>query len=160
MNNTFLIYGKIIIDDIRLRSGEIVANELGGGSPQAAFGMRLWHDDVALLTRSGDDLAANHLETLQGLGVDLSGWARYDDLPTPHGLIEYDEQEYHGRGLLTRSADWDRLLSRPLTLSARHRQAAGIHLITEFAHEPMVDSARELWRASALWSLEPIFDDH
>src|SRR5690349_5811726 len=90
MSNTFLIYGKIIIDDIRLNSGEIVAGKLGGGSPQAAFGMRLWHDDVALLTRSGDDLDASHLQTLQDLGVDLSGWVRYADLPTPHGVIEYD----------------------------------------------------------------------
>src|SRR5262245_6123289 len=126
MSNTFLIYGKIIIDDIRLSSGEIVADKLGGGSPQAAFGMRLWHDDVALLVRSGDDLDASHLQTLQDLGVDLSGWVRYDDLPTPHGLIEYDEHEYHGSGLLTSRVDWNRLLSRPLTLSARHRQAAGI----------------------------------
>jgi cytidine kinase len=160
MSSTFLIYGKIIIDDIRLSSGEVVAGKLGGGGPQAAFGMRLWHDDVALLTRSGNDLDASQLRTVQDLGVDLSGWARYDDLPTPHGLLEYDEREYHARGLLSRPADWSRLLSRPLTLSARHRQAAGIHLITEFAHEPMVDSARELRRGGALCSLEPIFDDH
>ncbi|HJZ46900.1 MAG TPA: carbohydrate kinase family protein [Roseiflexaceae bacterium] len=160
MSNTFLIYGKIIIDDIRLSTGEVVAGKLGGGGPQAAFGMRLWHDDVALLTRSGDDLDASVLRTLQDLGVDLSGWARYDDLPTPHGRIEYDEREYHDRGLITSASDWNRLLSRPLTLSARHRQAAGIHLITEFALEPMVDSARELQRHGGLCSLEPIFDDH
>jgi sugar/nucleoside kinase (ribokinase family) len=160
MSNTFLIYGKIIIDDIRLSTGEIVAGKLGGGGPQAAFGMRLWHDDVALLARSGDDLEASLLRTLQDLDVDLSGWVRYDDLPTPHGRLEYDEREYHDRGLISHAEDWYRLLNRPLTLSARHRQATGIHLITEFAHEPMVDSARELRRGGALWSLEPIFDDH
>jgi sugar/nucleoside kinase (ribokinase family) len=160
MSSTFLVYGKIIIDDIRLSTGEIVAGKLGGGGPQAAFGMRLWHDDVALLTRSGNDLDAGHLRALQDLDVDLSGWVRYDDLSTPHGLLEYDEHEYHGRGLVTSTANWSRLLSRPLTLSARHRQAACIHLVTEFAHEPMVESARELWRNGALFSLEPIFDNH
>jgi len=65
MSDTFLVYGKIIIDDIRLRSGAIVSSKLGGGGPQAAFGMRLWHDDVALLTRSGDDLDPSHLRTLR-----------------------------------------------------------------------------------------------
>ncbi|MFL5805293.1 MAG: carbohydrate kinase family protein [Roseiflexaceae bacterium] len=161
MNSTFLIYGKIIIDDIRLRSGAIVPGKLGGGGPQAAFGMRLWHDDVALLTRSGEDLELGHRRVLQGLGLDLSGWARYDDLPTPRNLMEYDEHEYmHSQGLTTSKADWERLLSRPLTLSPRHRQAAGIHLITELAHEPMVASAIELQRGGALCSLEPIFDDH
>jgi sugar/nucleoside kinase (ribokinase family) len=160
MSSTFLIYGKIIVDDIRLSTGEIVAGNLGGGGPQAAFGMRLWHDDVALLTRSGNDLDAPLLQTLHDLDVDLSGWARYDDLPTPHGLLEYDAHEYHAGNLSTRRADWHELLDRPLTLSEQHRQAAGIHMITEFGREPMIDSARELQRGGALWSLEPIFDDH
>lgn len=31
----YLIYGKIIIDDIRLSTGQIVFNVLGGGGPQA-----------------------------------------------------------------------------------------------------------------------------
>jgi len=161
MSDTFLVYGKIIIDDIRLRSGAIVSSKLGGGGPQAAFGMRLWHDDVALLTRSGDDLDPSHLRTLHDLSLDLSGWTRYDDLPTPRGLMEYDEHEHmHNRGLITGRGDWDRLLSRPLTLSARHQQAAGIHLITEFARESLVANARELQHRGALCSLEPIFDDH
>ena len=132
MSDTFLVYGKIIIDDIRLRSGAIVSSKLGGGGPQAAFGMRLWHDDVALLTRSGDDLDPSHLRTLQDLSLDLSGWTRYDDLPTPRGLMEYDEHEHmHNRGL-----------------------------ITEFARESLVANARELQHRGALCSLEPIFDDH
>jgi sugar/nucleoside kinase (ribokinase family) len=161
MNNTFLLYGKIIIDDIRLHSGAIAPGNLGGGGPQAAFGMRLWHDDVALLTRSGDDLEQAHLQTLQDLGLDLSGWVRYDDLPTPHGLLEYDEHEYMlSRGLVTGTANWARLLRRPLTLSPQHRQAAGIHLITEFGNEPMVADALELQHHGALCSLEPIFGDH
>jgi sugar/nucleoside kinase (ribokinase family) len=160
MSSTFLIYGKIIIDDIRLNTGEIVAGKLGGGGPQAAFGMRLWHDDVALLTRSGNDLDATLLQTLHDLGVDLSGWARYDDVPTPHGMLEYDEREYHAGNLSTRRSDWNQLLDRPLTLSEHHRQAVGIHMITEFGREPMVESARELQRQGALCSLEPIFDEH
>ena len=56
MQQLLLVYGKIIIDNIWLRSGKLHRSALGGGGPQAAFGMRLWHDPVALLTRSGTDL--------------------------------------------------------------------------------------------------------
>lgn len=161
MNNTFLLYGKIVIDDIQLRSGEIAPGNLGGGGPQAAFGMRLWHDDIALLTRSGNDLDQAHIAVLQGLGLDLSGWARYDDLPTPRGLMHYDEDEQlQSQEIITGQPTWKNLLSRPLTLSPEHQQAAGIHMITEFGDEPMVASARALQRNGALFSLEPIFADH
>jgi sugar/nucleoside kinase (ribokinase family) len=161
MNQQFLIYGKIIIDSIRLRSGDLLRSTLGGGGPQAAFGMRLWHDSVALLTRSGTDLEPDHEQTLRQLGLDLAGWARYADLPTPRGLIEYDEHERMlDHGIQISRDDWFRMLGRPLALSERHRQAAGIHLITEFGREPMADTALELQRGGALLSLEPIFDDH
>ena len=62
-----LIYGKIIIDDIRLASGKIVRGVLGGGGPQGVFGARLWHDSVGFLSRSGDDIEAEHVQTLQEL---------------------------------------------------------------------------------------------
>jgi len=161
MNQQFLIYGKIIIDSIRLRSGGVRRNTLGGGGPQAAFGMRLWHSSVALLTRSGTDLDPEHEQTLRRLGLDLAGWARYADLPTPRGLIEYDEHERMlNHGIATGREDWFRLLDRPLKLAEQHRQAAGMHLITEFGGEPMVATALELQRHGALLSLEPIFDTH
>lgn len=161
MRDQLLIYGKIIIDSIQLRSGELLRSTLGGGGPQAAFGMRLWHEPVALLTRSGADLEPHIEQTLHQLGLDLSGWVRYPDLPTPRGLIEYDEHErMHGHGIVTSRDDWFRLLGRPLALSERHRQAAGIHLISEFGREPFAGTARELQRGGALLSLEPMFDDH
>jgi cytidine kinase len=160
MNQQLLIYGKIIIDSVRVRSGELLHSSLGGGGPQAAFGMRLWHDSVALLTRSGTDLDPALEQALRRFDLDLTGWVRFPDLPTPRGLVEYDEHERMlDQGLLTDRGDWFRLLDQPLTLSDRHRQAAGIHLITEFGHEPFADAALELQRHGALLSLEPIFDE-
>src|SRR3954451_20969045 len=160
MSQQLLIYGKIIIDHIRLRSGALHHSSLGGGGPQAAFGMRLWHDSVALLTRSGTDLDPALEQALRRLDLDLTGWVRYSDLPTPRGLIEYDEHERMvDHGLSTNRENWFRLLERPLTLSGQHRQAAGIHLITEFGREPFVDTALDLQRHGAMLSLEPIFDE-
>ena len=34
MHDQLLIYGKIIIDSIQLRSGELLRSTLGGGGPQ------------------------------------------------------------------------------------------------------------------------------
>jgi sugar/nucleoside kinase (ribokinase family) len=161
MPNTmlFLVYGKIIIDSIRLRSGDLVRNALGGGGPQAAFGARLWGETVALLTRSGSDMEPELVATLEGLDLDLSGWQRYPDLPTPRGLIEYDEHEQlRGLGSLTDRGAWFELLGRPLTLSAQHLGADGIHLVTEFGHEPMAETALQMQQRGVLFSLEPIFE--
>src|SRR5918997_6884837 len=112
----YVIYGKIIIDDIHLRDGGRVRSVLGGGGPQAAFGARLWSDSVGLLTRSGTDLEPEHVDALRGLGVDLGGWRQYPDIPTPRHFLEYDADEYLGGALLTSPEDWTRLLSQTVPL--------------------------------------------
>src|SRR5215213_10056835 len=100
----YVIYGKIIIDDIAVKGtpgdwgpglpgdsgqgtpgdrgqGDRVRSVLGGGGPQAAFGARLWSDSVGFLSRSGGDLAAAHIDTLHALDVDLAGWSQFPDIP-------------------------------------------------------------------------------
>ncbi|HMO59344.1 MAG TPA: carbohydrate kinase family protein [Roseiflexaceae bacterium] len=161
MQPLYLIYGKLIVDNIRLRSGEMTPGTLGGGGPQAAFGARLYADHVALLTRSGIDLEPIHEQTLQRLGLDLSGWMRHADLPTPRGLLEYDADErLQGHGIQISRPEWFALLARPIELPPHHRTAAAIHLVTEFGNEPMGATALELGSHGALVSLEPIFEDH
>ena len=126
----FLIYGKIIIDEIRLRSGEMVPGVLGGGGPQALFGARLWHDSIGYLSRSGEDIEAEHVETLHSLDVDLSGWRQYADIPTPRGRIIYDEEEYQtqhdergGTLLANREREnWYKLLAQHLPLPEHYEQ--------------------------------------
>jgi sugar/nucleoside kinase (ribokinase family) len=152
----YVIYGKIIVDDIRLRGGERVRAMLGGGGPQAAFGARVWSDSVGLLTRSGTDLEEVHLATLRGLEVSLEGWQRFPDIPTPRTLMAYDADEVLAGRLLTRGDDWARLLERPLALPPAYRQPRAIHLITEFPDEPMMQTALELRARGTLLSLEPL----
>jgi len=160
----FLIYGKIIIDDIRLRSGEIVRGVLGGGGPQAVFGARLWHDSVGFLSRSGDDIEAEHVQTLNELSVDLNGWVRFAGIPTARGNMLYDENEYQllederGGKLLTKRESWFKLLGQRLPIPESYQQPRAIHLITEFHDEPMVQDALRLRQQGALLSLEPILD--
>ena len=162
-----LIYGKIIIDDISLSDGAIVRAVLGGGGPQAAFGARLWTgaDSVGFLSRVGTDLESVHRRTLEQLSVNLDGVAHYDDIPTLRGtLMAYDNREYMidpagdtGRSI-EQHENWSKILSRPLTLPPSYRAARAVHLVTEYAGEPMVQDALALRAHGALFSLEPIID--
>ncbi len=159
-----LIYGKIIIDDIRLHNGEIVRGVLGGGGPQALFGARLWHESVGFLSRSGDDIEPEHVQTLHDLAVDLNGWIKFADIPTPRGKMLYDENEYlehedeRGGTLATSRENWFKLLAQKLPFPESYQQPRAIHLITEFHEEPMVQAALRLRRQGVLFSLEPIID--
>lgn len=160
----FLIYGKIIIDNIRLADGQIVRGILGGGGPQAAFGVRLWHDSVGFLTRSGTDIEPGPVQTLQDLAIDLQGWHQYPDISTPKTRLIYDENEYvvsdEGRVLdmVASREDWYRLLEQVLTLPADYERPRLIHLVTEFFDEPMVETALHLREQGAIFSLEPLVD--
>ena len=162
----FLIYGKIIIDDIRLNSGEILRGVIGGGGPQALFGARLWHDSVGFLSRSGEDIEAGHVETLQNLSVDLTGWVKYADIPTARSQMRYDEDEYQthddawGGALLTERESWFQLLEQRLPIPKNYTRPQAIHLTTEFHAEPMVEDALQMQANGAIFSLEPIIDVH
>ncbi len=154
-----LIYGKIIADNIRLKNGELVFEILGGGGPQACFGARLWSNSIGFLTRSGTDIKAAHVETLNKLGIDLQGWARYEDLPTPICRMMYDENEIGiGVSMITPDELFYEMLARPLKIPDSYQNLKAIHLITEFASEPMVENALNFKKKGAIFSLEPLLD--
>ncbi len=162
----YLVYGKIIVDVIRLLDGSVVRNSLGGGGPQGAFGARLWDSSVGLLTRSGTDLEEVCCKRLEELDINLDGWMKYADIPTPHGVMEYNEDEYMkdhsqlGIDLATLTKNLERILARPITLPESYSSPKVIHLITEYNDEPMVKTALELKEKGAIFSLEPLVDYH
>jgi sugar/nucleoside kinase (ribokinase family) len=157
----FVIYGKVIVDAFHLPDGT-VRTALGGGGPQAAFGARVWSDSVGLLTRTGGDFEATYVDELGGLDVDLAGWRRFPDIPQPRARMVYDQNELMVGGLVSSEEAWTNLLAQPLALPLTFQNPRAIHLITEFATEPMVDIALAAKAAGATFSLEPIpggFDD-
>lgn len=160
-----LIYGKIILDDLRLRDGRVERGLLGGGGPQALWGAGLWSDSLGFLSRCGSDLSPAHEAALRATGANLRGLARYADLPTLRGpMLDYDEAELmqDERGVplpvIIEEEGWQKLLSRPLALPHTYRSPRLIHLLTEYATEPMVAHALALQEAGALLSLEPLID--
>lgn len=160
-----LIYGKLIVDNIRQFSGKWFNNLLGGGGPQSTIGARLFTDSVGFLTRSGTDLEASHLKTLHGLGADLRGWHRFPDLQTPRTFFQYDQDqnllgmENQPFSVLKREAIWNDLLAEDLTVPDAYKEAKGIHLVTEFSAETMIHQAKKLRsETGAMLSLEPLID--
>jgi sugar/nucleoside kinase (ribokinase family) len=162
----YIIYGKIIVDNIRLLDGRAVRGVIGGGGPQAVFGARLWNDSVGFLSRSGTDIEEGPAQALLDLDVDLSGWMRYPDIPTLHGGMVYDEREQMVPNELykddpaARAEAWSRMLSQVLSLPPTYRQPRVIHLVSEYYDEPMVKTALELRAQGAMFSLEPLIDFH
>lgn len=160
----YVIYGKIIIDTIRLLDGRFVPEQLGGGGPQGAFGARLWADSVGLLTRSGTDMPAGPEAVLRSLGVDLQGWQQYSQHQTPRGLMAYDDQEYMLKTERTKdemarvSNSIRAIIAEVLPIPADYETPQVIHLITEYFHEPMADEALRMKDRGAIYSLEPIID--
>ena len=160
----YVVYGKIIIDDIRLLNGDMVYTVLGGGGPQAAFGARLWAPSVGILTRSGADVEQQPKMELENLGVDLHGWMKYEQIPTPHGLMAYDQDEYMiGRvdfeTAKSRLMENMRiLLSQVIPIPEDYQHPRVIHLVTEFTDEPMADEALKMKESGSIYSLEPIID--
>jgi sugar/nucleoside kinase (ribokinase family) len=139
-----VVYGKIILDDVQLPDGSIARDLLGGGGPQAAFGARVWNASVGLLSRAGEDIGDHHRRALGSLEVDL------------HGVTYYPGHRTLRSG--QRGNAWIPLLSQPLGLPVAYCQPRIIHLITEFAGEPMVAAARTLRGQGALLSVEPLID--
>lgn len=162
-----VIYGRIIIDTIRLSNGSVVKNLLGGGGPQAAFGARLWNPSVGLLIRSGADMGAKPRETLKNIGVDLSGWVDYPDLATPKSIfIDYDSNEQmiddideaaRRKRFLDRFGE---LHSRIIPIPKTFSKPRLIHCLTDYAKEPMTEVMLELKGQNTCFSLEPMFDHH
>lgn len=74
---------SLIIDDLVLPDGSTRMGLLGGGGPQAAFGMALWAPGrVGLCAGVGEDLPPTAQAWLDGMGIDTAGVRRHPVLPT------------------------------------------------------------------------------
>jgi sugar/nucleoside kinase (ribokinase family) len=150
-----LVAFGIVIDDIVFPDGQTAMGVLGGGGPQAAFGMRLWSDAVGLVAGVGADLPLTAREWLDRSGIDLEGLSVDRDLPTPRA---WQVMEADGR----RTQVWrvagpviGRQLGRSLErLNPTYRKARGYHFGIH-PDEPDLAFARDLAGLGGLVSIEP-----
>jgi sugar/nucleoside kinase (ribokinase family) len=164
----FVAFG-VILDDLVFPDGRTSLGVLGGGGPQAAFGMRLpalagWAEasTVGLIAGIGHDLPDSARRWLASAGIDLDG-IRESDLPTPRAWQVFESNgrrtqvwRVEGRAI---SAQLGRTLDR---IPPAYRTARGFHLGVH-PDEPGLEFIRQLRdllpqtaeRRPPLISLEP-----
>ena len=159
---TLVVYGKIIIDDIIDNLGQRTFGVLGGGGPQAAWGARLWHDEVGLLSRAGGDLEPRFRAQLAALDVSLEGMTYYPGMTTPRdALMHYDADGRSlddARTLGHSGGSWAHLDILPQAIPPLYGEASAIHLLLGTVQDPVMDTVRAGRKRGALVSLEPLID--
>jgi sugar/nucleoside kinase (ribokinase family) len=148
----FVAFG-LIIDDIVFPDGRTVLGALGGGGPQAAFGMRLWAERVGLAGGVGDDLPASVRDWCSACGIDSAG-LRFGSVATPRAwqITEADGRRTHVWRTPPETT-WPQLRRALDLLPASYRQARGFHFGLH-ADQPDLDFALALRRQGALVSIE------
>lgn len=146
---------SLIIDDIVFPDGQTAMCILGGGGPQTAFGLKLWADQVGLVSGVGSDLPQAALAWLEGSGIDTQGLRHSTQWPTPHAwqILESDGR----RTQLWRvpgPAIGVQLTRRFEHLPPDYRRARGYHLGLH-PEEPDLDFINALRSTGAVVSLEP-----
>ncbi len=146
-----LVAFGIIIDDLVFPDGHTAMGVLGGGGPQAAFGMRLpalagWSDratSVGLVAGVGRDLPDSASEWLESAGIDRTG-VHLTDLPTPRAWQVLEADGRRTQIWRTKERVVGARLGRTLDhVPSRYHTAQGFHMGIH-PQEPDLDFIRQL----------------
>ncbi len=153
MGVDYVAFG-IILDDIVFPDGETEMGQLGGGGPQAAFGMRIWSDRVGLVAGVGRDLPEGARRWLDQAGIDPAGM-RVTDTPTARAwqVMEADgrrTQVFRVPGRVI-GEQLGRTMER---IPLEYRSARGFHYGVH-PDQPDLAFTRELGGLGGLVSIEP-----
>ncbi|MDD5370011.1 MAG: PfkB family carbohydrate kinase [Anaerolineaceae bacterium] len=153
MDIDFVAFG-IIIDDIVFSDGRTEMGVLGGGGPQAAFGMRLWADRVGLVSGAGKDLPETVLPWCEASGIDTAG-IRITDYPTVRAWQVTENGSRRTQVLRVSGEAVGGQLGRSLeVLPENYRQARGFHYGFH-PEDPPEPFNRELHNLGKRISVEP-----
>lgn len=84
----FVVHSNIIVDDIVLLTGEEQPGVLGGAATYAAAGLRLWADQVGIVSGVGEDFEMGPQLWFEANGFDLQGVTARDS-HTPRSWVHY-----------------------------------------------------------------------
>lgn len=156
MSVDFVAYG-LILDDIVFPDGHTEMAKLGGGGPQAAFGMHLFSDRVGLVASAGADLPESIRPWFEEAGIDTEGIVT-TQWPTPRA---WQVMEADGRRTqvfrIPPEAVGAQLEYRMDRLPESYREAKGFHFGIH-PDEPPLDFSRSLHALGAAVSIEPFKD--
>lgn len=148
----FVAFG-LILDDIVFPDGRTAMGVLGGGGPQAAFGMRLWAEQVGLAAGVGHDLPDAARAWLAESGIDTAG-LRFGDAPTPRAwqVTEADGRRTHLWRTDT-ALVWPQLRRSLDLLPPAYQRARGYHFGIH-PEEPDLEFVSQLRPRGGLVSVE------
>lgn len=124
--------------------------QLGGGSTYAVLGMRVWSQQVGLVSGVGSDFPEELQDHLSASAIDLEGLL-CRDMPTPRAwqLLEWDESRTEI--FRTDTEQFRLMLPDPSEVPASYHSAAGIHTL-DFGDVTLVKELREQFpRATLAW---------
>ncbi len=151
MRDCFISIGYIIIDDIILPDGARKIGVLGGGATHAVMGMRVWTDQVGLVSGVGGDHADEILSELEGY-FDTTGIRVAKPLPTPRAWQVFDETGHREETFQTSQEGMLSLLPEPSELKTFYQNIPGVHLHCSPENVPhWVPHLRKLGCESILW---------
>jgi sugar/nucleoside kinase (ribokinase family) len=128
VNVDYLSVAGIIIDDIILPDGTKYMNILGGGLTHAVMGMRVWSDQVGMISSVGEDFDPNLMALLMAY-FDLSGLKVIKDKPTPRAWQVLEEDGTRHETFQTDIEDMQDAIPKPAELPGVYPAVKGVHLL-------------------------------
>lgn len=112
--------GSIVLDWVIDQNGVFHEHVLGGNGLYGAAGARIWVDNVAVVSRIGNDFPEDYLQPFKNVGIDLSGVKVLD---RPHGM--FSAYRYDANGERTFFKPLEYLESRQITPTEKQRELFG-----------------------------------
>jgi sugar/nucleoside kinase (ribokinase family) len=128
LDRYYFSVGSIIIDDIVLPDGQTHMGVLGGGAAHAAMGMRVWSEQVGLVSSVGEDFSEEHRKALRS-AFDLHGLVCHG-APTVRAWQVF---EADGQRTEVFRTDFEEFLANaptPEQLPGVYDNARGVHLLS------------------------------
>ncbi len=127
MPEFFLSIGSIIIDDIVMPDGRKKIGILGGGLTHAAMGMRVWTDQVGLVSSVGGDFDKDLIALLKTY-FDTTGICINQAVPTPRAWQVFDEDGTRHETFQTDFTQMAACIPKHDDLPVNYSEFSGIHL--------------------------------
>lgn len=127
MKECFISIGGIIIDDIVLPDGTQRLGALGGGLTHAAMGMRVWSENVGIVSGVGYDFDGQFLESLNSVFT-MNELIIHKNAPTPRAWQYFEPDGTRNEVFQTDFNQMIDLIPEPTKLPEDFSHLSGVHL--------------------------------
>lgn len=127
MKECFISIGGIIIDDIVLPDGTQKCGALGGGLTHAAMGMRVWSENVGIVSGVGYDFDGQFLESLNSVFT-LNELIIHKNAPTPRAWQYFEQDGTRNEVFQTDFNQMIDLIPETTKLPKAFSHLSGVHL--------------------------------